>query len=159
MIYVDGNAQFRRLALDLSNGALVVTGNLTLKDNTGSNGTTSNLYVSSTAAREYPYYKSDGSGFPSTAWPCRLQTGTTCTLSQATGGTPVYFRGFLYVKGNLVVESGPAWIISGGLQVDGQLTVQTGGNLVVYYDDNVINSALTTPFQLQIESSRDVSAS
>jgi hypothetical protein len=66
-------------------------------------------------------------------------------------GGRINFRGFLYVMGNLIV-AGP-WHIAGVVRVDGQIQ---GDHLTIYYDDQVNHAILTKPFELMIDSVKDL---
>jgi len=161
MIYVNGNAEFDHSAIDLSTGALIVTGNLTL-NNVGSTDGLSGvaLNVPPSAALEYAYYG------PSDAWPCQTLVGLTCTPGTPAAGTlfsptgQMNFRGFLWVQGTLTVYNN--WNMAGVI-VAGNPSLQTGGlatygDLTLAYDDIVNHNILTATTELQSDIFRDIPA-
>ncbi len=146
-IYVEGNAEFRDI--DMDNMAVIVSGNLTLGNPAGG-GTTRDLRGPNTANLEYPYWRAG-------PWPCQNQYTTgTCRMSQPNENpfptTALQFRGFLYVKGNLIVAN-PSWNLAGSVLVgdmqttppSGQLTINSNCNITVAYDDFINHRIRVNP--------------
>lgn len=154
-IYVNGNATFRQIAIDLKkapfneNSAFIVTGNLIL-DDSNQGQILSDLRVPPTARQEYPFLSD---------FPCSSSVGATCSSDSTDWDLPhggnVDFRGFLYVKGNLIVRAAD-WVLAGAVRVDGQLIIQPRGSLTILYDDEINHSIKATPFELQIDSLQNV---
>ena len=155
IIYVNGNAEFDKLQLDLSTGAIVITGDLTLGPSGISSPAEQTLNIPLTAPQEYPYWPTVSK------WPCQDQCAPnttnrmtcagaplTCSATAAQGGilTGVNFRGFLWVKGNLYVTQ-PGWTIAGTVLVGdmgsgkGQLIITPGSSLTIFYDA-IVNHAI-----------------
>jgi hypothetical protein len=171
VVYINGNVVFDDMFMDLKNGgALVIIGDLTLR-NSGNSSVPLNLRVPPTAANEYPYYSVAQTSWPSSGWPCKGQLGGTCGsnttglglndtngLGSGGGSGKVNFRGFLYVTGNLNVQS-PGWLISGAVRVGGQLNapsnnvqgVPNSPSLTILYDDQVNHNISVNPLQLMVD--------
>src|SRR5437879_5947995 len=154
-IYIYGNASFGQIKIDLKkpafnpNSAFIVTGDLTLNGPTFGQ-TLTDLHVPPTANLEYPF---------ATSYPCSsvVTPGSSGTCrSDQTGLTrsQVDFRGFLFVKGNLVVTTGN-WVLAGVVRVDGQVIIQNGARLTILYDDEINHGIHTYPFELQTDSLQD----
>ena len=155
VIYVNGNASFTDIKMD--NAVVIVTGNLTI--NASAVGNNLLLHVPSSAASEYPYY---GQGLPAII-PCNNNIGDTlgsgapnydCNSTTVFGGSTFQFRGFLYVKGDLIVSPGVTWTMAGTLLVGdpmivpgtgGKLKIATGSTLNVAYDDIINHSIAMSP--------------
>jgi hypothetical protein len=142
MIYVDGPAQFGNVNIDGAH--VIVTRQLELAKS-GGGGNVLSLHVPWSAPSEYPY---------SASWDCK--GSGSCKSNSFPGGGPIQFRGFLYVKGNLVVATGATWNIAGTVLVGDmgvapttswQLNVQNGATLNIFYDDIINHQILmaTTP--------------
>ena|GEM_PF-2009874 len=161
VIYVrnaPGGVTINTLALNLSSGAFIVDGNLNL-GTPGPGLPVFNLYVSSTAPKEYPYW-------PETAvtqWPCRDKVGQfppSCASNTADlfrAANNVNFYGFLHVKGNLTVQL-PNWNLLGGVVVgdindtgNGILTINSGASMTLVYDDMVVQNVHTQDVSLKID--------
>jgi len=163
VVYVEGSAEFGQIAID--SAAVIVTGALTVNNTSG--GATLNLHVPSTAPSEYPYDAS--------AQPCQGKEGNTQAdsvplydcASTTLFSDPIQFRGFLYVKGNFVVDA-VGWSMVGALQVgDRGVLPGTGGVLVIpgptgatnaslnlVYDDAINHSIFVNPVsgtQIRVE--------
>jgi hypothetical protein len=158
VIYVDGAAEFDQIVMD--NVTFIITGSLSINDSSG--GGPIPLVVPSSASLEYPYSPA--------SQPCQ---GLSTCLSPGN----VQFRGFLYVKGNIFVNT-VGWTMAGALMVgDVQAPTGTSGMLVIpgnsvpsnasltlYYDDAVNHDILVKPApgtgQIKIvpDSIRDVPA-
>jgi hypothetical protein len=131
VLFIDGDARFENMALDLKEGAILVKGNLTLASQTQGQGIYFNdIRVPAKAAEEYPYDPLSGQ------FPCRNEAGRTCAQS-----ITVHIRGFLYVQGDLILEeplNGESlWVLDGALRVDGRLKIPAKTHLIVYYDDHI----------------------
>jgi hypothetical protein len=177
VIYVDnGDAQFNSVEMDFggavnAKGAFIAAANLFVNGTipiTAAPNQTLGIRQPPNYLQEYPYGKS---GLLPT--PICPSVGCSCAAVANSPPCTLPFRGFLYVLGNMTVQTGGAasnFVMSGVLRVDGLvtgvptgpgLTVNDGNSLVVYYDD-VINhnirtgsSTTTTPqpvFELQIDS-------
>jgi hypothetical protein len=162
VIYVHGNAEFDDLKLDLKNGGFIVDGNLTLNANDGTGGLNLvDISIPMTAPQEYPYW-------PITApakWPCQKiyyddvkqlpPISPTCTSGDP-GASPVNYRGFLWVKGNLIVNpSAVPWVLDGVVLI-GDLTTPSGqaaqltagglgSNLFIFFDAGINQNVLVNP--------------
>jgi hypothetical protein len=143
-----GDAEFDDLALDLSQGAVLITGNLTIKHPSHGFPNNTVLQIPSTAAKEYPPTM--------TNWPCAAQgPGNTCTSAQAISGSPkLAYRGFLYVQGNLIVDPNAHWAMTGVARVDGQVQIGNGASFTLFFDEEVNRRIMTTPFELQADFTR-----
>jgi hypothetical protein len=160
--FVNGNARFGRLALDLKNrGGVVVTGNLELADNTSGGsalGLAGSLRVPPYALIEYPYDTTRAPCIDSQHVP--PAGGGSCSSTQAIATSGKFqYRGFLYVKGDLIVKTGTNWVLVGAVRVDGRLIVEPNATLTLYYDDLINHSIQTQSSELQIDNIRDISAS
>jgi hypothetical protein len=167
VIWVKGNAQFGRIAID--HATFVITGDLTLT-NPANGGNNPSLHVPVSAPLEYPY----GAPTPPTGgWSCINKAGDMtgslpaydCDSTSVFSG-PVHFHGFLYVKGNLIVNT-PTWnmvgsLLEGDVQIasgtGGRLTIGAGDSLNVAYDDLINHEIRTTSVILAPDVLRDVSA-
>jgi hypothetical protein len=156
VIYVNGNAKFDQLRLDLQNGAFIINGTLELSPNQGI-GLAITYNIPSSAPREYPYWPTTAG----TQWPCStpyynamnaqpptLPTCTSGLLSAQGYPANVNFRGFLWAKGGLQVDSGGSWVMAGVIQVGDPLTNPTAtlsgsGNVALYYDAGVNGTIIT----------------
>jgi len=146
VVYVDGPAQFNKIAID--SATFIITGSLTVTDASG--GSVLNLHVPWSANLEYPYTPTN----PAT-WPCQGQQGDNVAVGQpnydcassslfpAPGN--VQFRGFLYVKGYLFVQTSN-WNMVGALLVgdtqappgtSGALDIAAGNSMNLAYDDMI----------------------
>jgi hypothetical protein len=153
VVFINGDAIFTNVNVD--SGTFIITGDLTISGALG--GSSPNLHVPVTARDEYPY--------SSTNWPCvgyeGHMSGTQPAYDCAPGnpnnvfptGSNMNFRGFLYVKGNLYVNTNK-WnmagaLIVGDMQKDpgtgGQLTIASGNTLTVAYDDVIEHEILAKP--------------
>jgi len=153
VIYVNGPAEFDNIAVD--SATFIVTGSLTV-NNSATPAATVNLHVPVTAPSEYPYYPTTPA-----SWPCSgpsapapgdtvgsqpaydCPSSSVFTLPVANSGT-VQFRGFLWVKGTMTVNTSNGWNMAGSLMVGdplsppasrGSLSVLAGCTLNVAYDD------------------------
>ena len=136
MIYVDGWAQFDQLSID--SATFIVNGQLTLAGASG--GASMGLHVPRTAALEYPY----NSGLEPCAGQEGALTGSSPPYAYGCSHTNVFsgnvqFRGFLYVKGNLLVKTAN-WNMVGALMVgDVQSVPGTSGQ--IYFNSGSLNIA------------------
>lgn len=165
VIYVQGNAQFRGVAMNMNNGgAFIVTGNLVLDDNSGMTQTSFPLNYPVNLLLDYPYYHGDpGTSLPSD-WPCRIQYEAIppqpCTSYDALGywgfTNVFHHRGFLYVMGDLIVNTDQNWAMVGALRVDGVLRILPPGagttSLTVFYDDVINHNISVDPVELHVDS-------
>lgn len=144
VIYVNGSAQFNKTAID--GATFIITGQLKITDASG--GSPLTLNVPWSANLEYPYYPAT----PAT-WPCQGQQGGTCL---STGN--IQFRGFLYAKTNVMVNT-VGWTMAGALLV-GDMTAPLGtsgtlnipgptgpsnASMTLYYDDGINHSIQVNP--------------
>ena len=178
-IYVDDgsggivNAEFDHLALDMTkraggpyntfDGAFIVTGDLILKNLSPSDGLPGlTVHVPPKAALEYSYLTQAGNTwFCQGAANCDPTTGTGVT-GLGTSLTSINFRGFLWVKGNLFVQSG-SWVLNGAVLVgdpsrdpsfnaNGKITVAPGASLAILYDDKINHAIHMSRVVLQTDS-------
>jgi len=163
VIYIKGNARFIDIGYDMRNGAFIVEGDLLMENAGGGIASFSpSLRVSTSAWREYAYWPNSGP-----AWPCRANIGSTCSIASATNSQTIHYRGFLYVKGNLVVSGGTNshWRLAGAVSVGDFLTnsgtlyvITNGAKLTVFYDDVINKSIKTLNTELQVDHLKSVSA-
>jgi len=174
VIFVDGNAEFDNMQVDVRDGgAFIISGNLILK-NRGSSGFSNGMtvYVPYSASREYV-------ASPTTpAWPC--QNMASCTIAQALStvalgddpvpttayrifGNQIQYRGFLYVKGDLIVNSGTTWDVDdgkwdiiGSVRVDGQLKIYDEDSLRIFYDEKVNHLIQMASLSVQVDRDQDI---
>jgi hypothetical protein len=146
VLYINGNASFGQVAMDLKNyGAVIVNGNLILgnpnSDTIGSDA----IRVPLTALQEYYYNPA--------RCPCSTAINGTCTKASAAGSPgQIQFRGFLYVTGNLILNGNHTWVLNGVVRVDGTIQVPNGsGSLHVLYDDEINHNIYVTPLQLTVD--------
>ncbi len=143
-IYINGNAEFHRFAVDLGSGTFYVSGKLTLGNNTqpASFAPATAVYIPPTIGKEDPYSTCSG--------------GAVCSGSAV--DRHIDFRGFLYVAGGLHLNtSGPPagdnnWTLLGAARVDGNFVMDNGTTLYVFYNDVVNHKIRTSNFDLQIDS-------
>ena len=162
VIYVNGNLELDNVSIDLkpgdvfpSTGAFIVTGNITIGNNTGGSGQALNdLRIPPTASLEYPTTP--------TVYPCSALASTgTCDSKTALGGNgKVPFRGFLYAKGNLISNNtGNSWALVGALRVDNLMsipnTTTNQPSVSVLYDDEIGHSILVDHVELQVDSQQE----
>jgi hypothetical protein len=161
VVYVEGDARFTDLTLNLNDAGLIVSKNLYLGSRSAGSGLAAGtaIRLPRTSSNEYDReYRT---------WPCYPGTAGTCVLPG--GGTGPNFTGFLWVKGNLIVEQ-PGWILAGAVLVgdvktsppSGQLFVKPGTNLTIFYNDLVNHVIETAPvsgtsIEIQPEFIREIS--
>jgi hypothetical protein len=174
VIFIDGNAEFDDVFFDLKHGGgMIITGNLKL-NSPGNSGVPLSVRVPPNAASEYPYFESGSTGWPSTGWPCKSSVGSACNsastglgsnatngLGSGGGNGKVFFRGFLYVQGRLIVNPANTggWLIDGAVRVDGPIVapaitangVANAPSLTILYDDEINHAISAFPLELMVD--------